>query len=100
MPRHHLLHTHTPGLVVNPSPEALQEMKDAQEDRADTTMDNLVRKLSGFLETLLKDNCGDICEEDREDARRRSKTFCSRPSGVIKNSTSKTPHENSTCNSR
>ena len=73
---------------MNPSPEALQEMEDAQADRADITMDNLVSKLAGFLETLLKDNCGELCEEDCGDARRRSETFCPRPSGGIK-----TPHQ-------
>ena len=66
---------------MNPSPEALQEMEDAQADRADITMDNLVFKLFEFLVTLLKDVCEDDYEEDCEDTRRRSKRFFPRPSG-------------------
>ena len=79
MPRHHWHHMHTPGLVLNPSPKALQEMQDAEADRADVSMDNLVSKLHEFLVTMLQDVCEDDYEDDCEDTRRRSRKILSPP---------------------
>ena len=55
-----------------PSLEALQEIRDAQIDRADNTADNLAGKLHAFLLTMLQEVCDDDFEDDCEDTRRHS----------------------------
>ena len=60
--------------------EALQEIRDAQIDRADNTADNLAGKLHAFLLTMLQEVCDDDFEDDCEDTRRHSETFVPRSS--------------------